>query len=113
MSRRRGIVWVFLLLTILVSILVLPTLHGITAYLYALSLEQAWVQADPQTKAELEQHLSLYSTRVIQPVDSDWGRNYVLANGERMIQYRILWDAELDVVYDRSDKIVEIFTSYE
>ena len=30
-----------------------------------------------------------------------------------MIQYMILWNAPLDVVYDKRDRIVMIYTSYE
>jgi len=113
MSNRRKFVCIALLFVALLAVVIIPWLHSITAYVYALSLEESWSQADPGTKAELEKHLSLYSTKTIQPSQSDWGKGYVLANGERMIQYRILWNAELDVVYDSSDKIMEIFTSYE
>jgi hypothetical protein len=37
----------------------------------------------------------------------------MLAPGERMVQYLLLWHAPLDVVYDRQDGIRMIFTSYE
>lgn len=113
MSSRRKFVCMFLVFIALLAVVVIPWLHSITAYVYALSLEESWSRANPQTKAELEKHLSLYSTRTIQPSQSGWGKGYVLADGERMIQYRILWNAELDVVYDSSDNIEAIFTSYE
>ena len=33
--------------------------------------------------------------------------------GERMIQYRLLYSAPLDVVYTSNNTIVAIYTSYE
>jgi hypothetical protein len=86
---------------------------GNLAYLYALHLESKWAPANPQTKLELENYLSLYSTREIEPAESMWGENYVLQDNEKMIQYRILWSAPLDVVYDKQNNIVNIYTSYE
>ena len=86
---------------------------GGTAYTYALHLEEKWSKANPQSKLELERHLSLYSEKQINPFESLWGRDYQLKENERMIQYNILWDAPLDVVYDNNDKIIRIYTSYE
>lgn len=86
---------------------------GTLAYLYALHLESQWNPAGPQAKKELEKYLSLYSTREIKPVESMWGKYYKLKHDERMIQYLILWDAPLDVVYDDGDNIKALFTSYE
>jgi hypothetical protein len=87
--------------------------HGILAYLHAGRLESRWHAASPQTRAELERHLSLYSTRTITPAESCWGKHRALAHGETMIQYELLWHAPLDVVYDASGGIQAIFTSYE
>jgi hypothetical protein len=91
------------------------TAIGGTAYLYAIYLEDKWVQVDPKTKKELEQYLHLYSLHQIQPSESMWGKEYQLHAGERMMQYRILWHKQcpLDVVYDQGDNIKRIFTSYE
>ena len=83
------------------------------AYIYACRMEASWSRANPQTRADLEQHLSLYTTRTIHPSQSDWGSNHQLAPGERMLQYRILGAAELDVVYDTNDRVRMIYTSYE
>lgn len=82
-------------------------------YLWALHLEARWQPADPKTKEQLESFLSLYSEREIQVSKSMWGRNHQLQTGERMVQYRLLYRAPLDVVYTRSNTIVAIYTSYE
>lgn len=42
-----------------------------------------------------------------------WGKDHVLNRGGKMIQYRIVWDSPLDVVYDDHDNIMAIYTSYE
>lgn len=65
------------------------------------------------TRVQLESFLSLYSQREIQPSQSDWGRDYQLKPGERMIQYMLLYRAPLDVVYTTNDTIAAIYTSYE
>jgi hypothetical protein len=83
------------------------------SYGWALHLEKRWHPANPKTRAELEHHLSLYSVRQIAPTDSLSGKNHVLNRGERMIQYRIVWDSPLDVVYDDLENIKAIYTSYE
>jgi endonuclease/exonuclease/phosphatase (EEP) superfamily protein YafD len=85
------------------------------SYLYALLLESKWRAARPQTKQEMEAILSFYREKEIQPAQSSWGRNYHLEQGERMVQYQILYDSScpLDVVYDSEDKVRVIFTSYE
>jgi hypothetical protein len=97
----------------LVAVIIWFTANGSTAYLYALYLECKWQPQNPKSKLELEQYLHLYSTKVIQPTDSEWGRNDKLNKDERMMRYLILWSAPLDVVYDRSDNIKAIHTSYE
>jgi hypothetical protein len=91
------------------------TAIGGTAYFYAIYLEDKWEKADPKTKQELEKYLLFYSLYQIEPKDSEWGKEYQLQTGERMMQYRILWHKEcpLDVVYDQGDNIKHIFTSYE
>ena len=97
-------------------IIFLPLLwicFSLVSYFYALDLESNWSKAHPTTRVELEKYLHLYSTRQISPGESDWGKDYKLASGERMIQYLILWDAPLDVVYDKGDQIKAIYTSYE
>jgi hypothetical protein len=82
-------------------------------YCWALHLEAKWSAANPTTKAQLESLLSLYSEREIQTTQSMWGRDYKLQSGERMIQYRLLYNAPLDVVYTSTNTIVAIYTSYE
>lgn len=84
-----------------------------TPYLWASHLESRWRPARPETKMDLESHLSLYSKYEITPAESSWGRYHVLDEGDRMIRYMILWNAPLDVVYNASNHIVRIFTSYE
>lgn len=84
-----------------------------TPYLWAIYLESKWTQAKPTTQAEIETHLSLYRKYEIEPKDSDWGRNHILAEGDRMIRYMILGNAPLDVVYNSSNHIVQIYASYE
>jgi hypothetical protein len=86
---------------------------AIAPYFWAVHLESQWQPANPKSKAELESYLSLYSQHDIQPQQSEWGRNYQLQPGERMIQYRLLYKAPLDVVYAKNDQIVRIYTSYE
>jgi hypothetical protein len=86
---------------------------GLLAYFYAGHLERNWVKANPHTKSELERHLHLYSMRQIKPSESLWANWYKLKDGERMVQYLILWNAPLDVVYDQNDNIKHISTSYE
>ena len=91
------------------------TAAGGTAYLYALHLESKWRQAAPKTQADLENQLHGYSSREIQPKDSIWGSGHELQPGERMMQYRILWNKNcpLDVVYDPDGQVRAIYTSYE
>jgi uncharacterized membrane protein len=83
------------------------------SYYWALHLESKWSAAKPTTRVQLESFLSLYSQREIQPSQSDWGRDYQLKPGERMIQYMLLYRAPLDVVYTTNDTIAAIYTSYE
>ena len=101
--------------TALIAALIWLTATGTTAYLYALHLESQWSKADPKTKPDLEKFLYCYSLREIQPKDSMWGNGYDLKDGERMMQYGILWNKKcpLDVVYDKDDNISAIFPSYE
>lgn len=101
--------------TALIAAFIWLTATGTTAYLYALHLESKWSKADPKTKVDMEKYLHLYSQREIQPKDSTWGKSYVLNDGERMMQYCILWNKNcpLDVVYDKDDAILAIYTSYE
>ena len=82
-------------------------------YWWALHLEAKWRTANPTTQTQLESLLSLYSKREIQTGQSMWGRDYKLQSGERMIQYRLLYNAPLDVVYTSNNVIVAIYTSYE
>ena len=82
-------------------------------YLYALYLESNWSKVNPTSRAGLEKYLHLYSTREISPSESNWGRDYKLGEGERMVQYLILWKEPLDVVYDKDENIMVIYTSYE
>lgn len=82
-------------------------------YMWASYLEARWAPAKPSTRAEMESYLSLYRAREIQPSASDWGRNHVLREGDKMVQYMILWNAPLEVVYDRDDKLLAFYTSYE
>ncbi len=91
----------------------LALLTEMTSYWWALHLESKWSPAKPTTRVQLESFLSLYSQREIQPSQSDWGRDYPLKPGERLIQYMILCRAPLDVVYTTNDTIVAIYTSYE
>lgn len=83
------------------------------AYLWAAHLESKWAPAEPKNRAELEGFLSLYSQREIQPAQSGWGSDHELQPGERMVQYRLLYRAPLDVVYTTNDTIAAIYTSYE
>ena len=87
--------------------------HDIFAYMWARRLEVRWRDAQPRTQADLERHLKLYTMREIEPAESCWGSRSVLAPGERMVQYLLLWHAPLDVVYDGQGGIRTIFTSYE
>ncbi len=91
------------------------TASGTAAYLYARHLESQWSKAAPKTKADLEEYLHFYSMREIQPQDSIWGKGHELKAGERMLQYGILWNKNcpLDVVYDKDDQVIAIYTSYE
>ena len=107
-------------ITIVVFILFLGTLGFLVAtgehsYIFALMLESRWSRAKPTTKTQLESYLHCYKTRQIAPSQSMWGRHYEIKPGERMLQYCILWDERcpLDVVYDDTDNIKAIFTSYE
>jgi hypothetical protein len=85
----------------------------IAPYWWALHLEAKWHDANPTTKAKLESFLSLYSEREIQTSQSLWGHDHPLRPGERMVQYRLLYNAPLDVIYTSSNTIVAIYTSYE
>lgn len=85
----------------------------IAPYWWALHLEAKWHAAQPKSKAQLESLLSLYSEREIQPSQSMWGHDYQLRTGERMVQYRLLYNAPLDVVSTNDNTIVAIYTSYE
>jgi hypothetical protein len=91
----------------------LAFVHDTVAYLGALAMEYRWTAARPTTKAELEQHLWFYSEHTISPSSSSWGWDHRLKDGERMVQYLILGQAPLDVVYDSKDRLQAIYTSYE
>jgi hypothetical protein len=98
---------------VLAAAVALVFFAGAGSYGWALYLESRWSPAHPKSRTEMESYLSLYSTREIQPAESPWGRDHVLRAGDKMIQYMILWGAPLDVVYDRDEKVVAIYTSYE
>ena len=83
------------------------------SYLWAGVLEVRWSKADPKTRREMESYLSLYRISEINPFESSWGKLHVMRDGDRMLRYVILWDAPLDVVYDRDDRVQAIYTSYE
>jgi len=95
------------------SLFLVYLIATVVPYLYAVHLESKWRPANPQTRAELERHLHLYSTKRIEPRDSMWGNCYELHPNEQMIQYSIMWCEPLDVVYDDQGRIQMIFTSYE
>lgn len=101
-----------LLLALISGFLSIGGLDG-TSYMFACLLESRWSEADPKTKIEMESYLHLYTTKQIHPTNSGWGSHYELKNGERMIQYMILFRSPLDVVYDSNDFVKAIFTSYE
>lgn len=82
-------------------------------YLWALHLESKWMVAHPKTRTEMESHLSLYSMREIQPAQSGWGSKHVLLEGDQMIQYMLFWTQPLEVVYDKNDRMIASYTSYE
>ena len=104
---------IFGLVAVLVGIGLITFLWTGGSYFYASYLENQWRSADPKVKSDLEKYLHFYSERIIEPKSSMWGRNYVLAENEKMVQYLILWSQPLDVVYDDRDNIKMIFTSYE
>ena len=111
--KRRWVKWVLGGLgTLAVAFLVLIVVQG-APYMWASHLEARWTPAKPSTRAEMESYLSLYRAREIQPSASDWGRNHVLREGDKMVQYMILWNAPLEVVYDRDGKLLAFYTSYE
>ena len=116
-SRFRG-KWARIAARVVGSAFILAFLAAaaeFTPYLWACHLESKWSAANPETKAQLEACLSLYSKHEIQPSQSAWGRNLYpqLGPGERMTQYRLLYRAPLDVVYRSNDTIVVMLTSYE
>jgi hypothetical protein len=84
-----------------------------TPYFYACYLESQWRAGKPKTQEELESYLSLYREQEIDISQSLWGKHHELQEGERMVQYLIMWREPLDVVYNSSNQIVRIFTSYE
>ncbi len=112
---KKQLLKLFLPLTISLILAIFIVASDTGHYVFALMLESRWSKSDPQTKDELEQHIFCYKTRVIQPSESMWGNSYKLKDGERVVQYCILWDENcpLDVVYDSEDNIKAIFTSYE
>ncbi len=108
--------WARIAVPIICSVLLLAcfaVVAEIAPYLWALHLEAEWYPANPKTKAQLESFLSLYSVREIRASQSMWGHDYQLQPGERMMQYRLLYRAPLEVVYTSSNTIVAIYTSYE
>ena len=100
-------------LTLIAVAILFAFATGMVPYFYACSLENRTLSA--KTREEMEKIVSLSSIHEIQPKDSMWGSQYKLKPGERMIQYRILWDENcpLDVVYDAADRVQVVFTSYE
>lgn len=90
-----------------------PILLPIPAYLYAVHLEDQWTRARPKTMAQFESYMSLYSKREVHPSASGWAPNYMLKEGEKMVQYTILGAADMEVVYDKHNNVVSIITSYE
>lgn len=114
MNKQTRIIGIAAAIAI-IAVIAWFTAIGGTAYLYALHLESKWSKADPKTKVDMEKYLHFYSLREIQPKDSMWGNGYELKDGERMMQYCILWNKNcpLDVVYDKDDTIRAIYTSYE
>lgn len=108
--------WVRTLLAVLALSIGLPgtwVAADTGSYVWALHLESKWWQAKPKTRTEMESYLALYRVKTIQPQESMWGNRHLLKPGEQMVQYMILWNAPLDVVYDRDDRIVARYTSYE
>ncbi len=98
---------------ILIGIVGVTLLFTGGPYFYACYLEDNWRSNHPEIREDLEKYLHFYSVHVIDPKASMWGRDYVLAENEKMVQYLILWSQPLDVVYDDQNRIKVIFTSYE
>ena len=100
-------------LTLGAGLLLIVSLLGPVPYMWALHLEEKWSALQPKTRSQLESCLSLYSRHEIRPSESMWGRSHVLRDGDRMIQYLLMWRTPLDVVYDHDNRVVQIYTSYE
>ena len=82
------------------------------SYLYCLSREDSWQKAT--TESDMESRLlAFYTKSSITPGESSWGRNHVLASGQRMTRYMIFSKEPLDVVYNGDGSVDAIYTSYE
>ncbi len=103
----------FLLLPVVVVPVLIAGLHlKPLSYLYCLAREDSWLAA--KTEREMEQRLvTFYSKRQIDPAESGWGKAHRLQEGHEMIQYLILGNCPLDVVYSEQGAVVAIYTSYE
>jgi len=112
-AARRRTKWMLACFGSFVAIVLILWVAWWAPYMWASHLELTWFPAKPKTRVEMESYLSLYSTREIQPSKSDWGRKHVLREGDRMIQYMILWAAPLEVVYDCNNNLLTFYTSYE
>jgi hypothetical protein len=84
-------------------------------YIRACNLEKHWYNnKNIKTKNDLEKIILKYSiVKSINPNDSMWGYNYKLKENEKMIQYLLFKTEPLDVVYDKYNTIIAIYTSYE
>jgi len=101
------------LLGMTLSIGVMFLLVNVVPYFWAGHLESKWTAAHPQSRTEMEFHLSLYSMREIHPAQSGWGSNHSMQPGDKMIQYLLFWTQPLEVVYDKDDQLIATYTSYE
>ncbi|MEO5715363.1 MAG: hypothetical protein ABIT37_17930 [Luteolibacter sp.] len=101
------------LLGIVLSLGITFYLVNVVPYFWAGHLEAKWTAAHPKTRVEMESYLSLCTMREIQPAQSGWGRNHPMQDGDKMIQYLLFWTQPLEVVYDKNDRMIASYTSYE
>ncbi|SFV61982.1 hypothetical protein MNB_SV-13-1619 [hydrothermal vent metagenome] len=105
---KKFLIILLLTLIFIVSIILVP--YFVATYQY-----EKLITVDTLTKDKVEAVLFLYYSKEIPIEESLWGSatNTKLKKDEYCFQYLILGLEPIDIVYNKDDKVMHTFSSYE
>ena len=111
-TRKRTIAIGVVLIGVIAAIAAYKYFTRISTYFYAQRVYSRCLTIN--TKVGIEALMDgIASSRQIPPAESPWGHDYVLTNGEYMVQYMVKGIEPIDIVYNAQNQVVIRFESYE